>query len=268
VQTAAGHTQGYHVGPQVTKNSEARAAFNPRPLRSPFDAVSASPTPPDLTDARSTRVNWRRTVHVTDAVVVLEEWNGRALDYRTVHRTLSLTLRFAACTRRFSMSELIRKKTTAGHVQGYHVGSSVTSNSDARAAFNPRPSRFLPVEQCPSFAGAAKHYREGRSLDWTWNRDVASESGLPLEVVDEAVKRHVHRQVLAEFGDPRETEAFEAAVAATRAAEADRAYVYDIQRAADHARHAVAVKLLAGRASPGAVFEAAVDESVFDAARN
>lgn len=166
------------------------------------------------------------------------------------------------------MTDLIRKKTAAGHVQGYHVGSRSPWNPDARAAFNPRPQRFLPVEQCPSFAGAARHYREGRTLDWTWNRDLASESGLPLERVDELVKRHVHRELLAEYGDPRETEAFAAAVEATRRAEADAEYWGHIASAAEHAREAVVVELLRDRTSPGHVLDAAVDEAVFDAARN
>lgn len=166
------------------------------------------------------------------------------------------------------MTDLIRKKTAAGHVQGYHVGSTVTSDPDARAAFNPRPQRFLPVEQCASFAGAARHYREGRTLDWTWNRDLAAESGLPLERVDELVKRHVHRELLAEYGDPRETAAFAAAVEATRRAEADTEYWHHIEMAAVHARHAVVVELLGDRTSPGHVLNAAVDEAVLDAARN
>lgn len=166
------------------------------------------------------------------------------------------------------MTDLIRKKTAAGHVQGYHVGSTVASNPDARAAFNPRPQRFLPVEQCPSFAGAARVYREGRTLDWTWNRDLAAESGLPLERVDELVKRHVHRELLAEYGDPRQTEAFAAAVEATRRAEADTEYWHHIEMAAVHARRAVVVELLGDRTSPGHVLDAAVDEAVLDAARN
>lgn len=166
------------------------------------------------------------------------------------------------------MTDLVRKKTAAGHVQGYHVGSTVTSNADARAAFNPRPQRFLPVEQCPSFAGAARVYREGRTLDWTWNRDLAAESGLPLERVDELVKRHVHRELRTRFGDPRETEAFADAVAATLRADADTEYWGHIETAAIHARHAVAVELLGDRTSPGHVLDAAVDEVVFDAVRN
>ncbi len=166
------------------------------------------------------------------------------------------------------MTELIRKKTAAGHVQGYHVGPTVTSNADARAVFNPRPQRFLPVEQCASFAGAARVYREGRTLDWTWNRDLAAESGLPLERVDELVKRHVHRELLAEYGDPRETEAFAAAVEATRRAEADTEYWHHVEMAAVHARHAVVVQLLGDRTSPGHVLDAAVDEAVLDAARD
>lgn len=166
------------------------------------------------------------------------------------------------------MTDLIRKRTAAGHVQGYHVGSTVTSNADARAAFNPRPQRFLPVEQCPSFAGAARVYREGRTLDWTWNRDLAAESGLPLERVDELVKRHVHRELLAEYGDPRQTEAFAAAVEATRRAEADFEYWGHIETAAIHARHAVVVELLGDRTSPGRVLDAAVDEAVYEVARN
>lgn len=166
------------------------------------------------------------------------------------------------------MTDLIRKKTAAGHVQGYHVGSRSPWNPDARAAFNPRPQRFLPVEQCASFAGAARHYREGRTLDWTWNRDLAAESGLPLERVDELVKRHVHSELLAEFGDPRETEAFAHAVAATRRADADTEYWHQRESAAIHARHAVVVELLGDRTSPGQVLDAAVDEAVLDAARN
>lgn len=166
------------------------------------------------------------------------------------------------------MPEPTRIRRSDGVVQGYHTGSSVTSNADARAAFNPRPQRFLPVEQCASFAGAARHYREGRTLDWTWNRDLAAESGLPLERVDELVKRHVHRELLAEYGDPCETEAFAAAVEATRRAEADTEYWHHIEMAAVHARHAVVVELLGDRTSPGHVLNAAVDEAVLDAARN
>ena len=166
------------------------------------------------------------------------------------------------------MSEPTPIRRRDGVVQGYHVGRQVTSDPDARAALHPRPPRFLPVEQCPSFEGAARHYREGRTLDWTWNRDVAAESGLPLERVDELVKRHVHRKVLAEFGDPRETDAFEHAVAATRADMANTAGWYDIELAAVHARQAVTVELLGDRVSPGAVLDAAVDEAVFDAVRS
>lgn len=87
IRRSDGIVQGYHVGPQVTENSDARAAFNPRPSRSPFDTVTPSPTAPDLTAARSTKVGHRRTVHVTADSFVLEEWNGRALDYRSVPRT-------------------------------------------------------------------------------------------------------------------------------------------------------------------------------------
>lgn len=87
IRRSDGVVQGYHVGPQVTENSDARAALNPRPSRSLFHGVPASPTAPDLTDAHSTKVNWRRTVHVTTDSFVLEEWNGRAFDYRSVPRT-------------------------------------------------------------------------------------------------------------------------------------------------------------------------------------
>ncbi len=61
------------------------------------------------------------------------------------------------------MTEPTRIRRSDGVVQGYHVGSTVTSNADARAAFHPRPQRFLPVEQCPSFAGAARVYPRGRT---------------------------------------------------------------------------------------------------------
>lgn len=88
---ADGVVQSYHVGSTVTADPEARDAFNARPSRSPFDSVPASPTMPDLSDSRSTPVGWRRTVHVTDGQFVLEEWNGRALDYRSVPRTAETT---------------------------------------------------------------------------------------------------------------------------------------------------------------------------------
>ncbi len=82
------------------------------------------------------------------------------------------------------------------------------------------------------------------------------------------MKRHVHRELLAEYGDPRETDAFAAAVEATRRAEADTEYWGHIETAAIHARHAVVVELLGDRTSPGHVLDAAVDEAVFDATRN
>lgn len=84
---ADGVVQGYHVGSPVAGDPDARAAFNARPLRSPFDSVPASPSAPDLGGARSASVGWRRAVHVTDGLFVLEEWNGRSLDYRSVPRT-------------------------------------------------------------------------------------------------------------------------------------------------------------------------------------
>lgn len=87
IRRSDGVVQGYHAGPQVTENSDARAAFNPRPSRSLFHGAPASPTAPDLNSARSMKVGHRRTVHVTADSFVLEEWNGRALDYRSVPRT-------------------------------------------------------------------------------------------------------------------------------------------------------------------------------------
>lgn len=87
IRRSDGVVQGYHVGSTVTGDPDARAAFNPRPSRSLFDTVPASPTAPDLTAAHSTKVGHRRTVHLTADSFVLEEWNGRALDYRSVLRT-------------------------------------------------------------------------------------------------------------------------------------------------------------------------------------
>lgn len=84
---ADGVVQGYHVGSPVAGDPDARAAFNSRPSRSLFDTVTPSPTAPDLEGARSASVGWRRAVHVTDGLFVLEEWNGRALDYRSVERS-------------------------------------------------------------------------------------------------------------------------------------------------------------------------------------
>lgn len=162
------------------------------------------------------------------------------------------------------MTDVTPIRRRDGVVQGYHTGPQVTGNADARAAFNPRP-RYLPIEQCPSFQGAVRHYRERPSLDWTWNRDLVTESGLPPDVVDELVERYVHREVLEQFGDPRSTQAFAAAVAATRRAEADPHYWAHIEDAARFARREVLLELLDGRTSPGRILDAAVDEAVFDA---
>lgn len=82
-----GIVQRYNVAPPVTANTSARDAFNPRPERSPFDAVPVSPVEPDLTGARSTKVGWRSFLHVTPDAFVLERWTGGAEDYRVVPRT-------------------------------------------------------------------------------------------------------------------------------------------------------------------------------------
>lgn len=162
------------------------------------------------------------------------------------------------------MTELVRKPTAAGHVQGYHVGSSVISNPAARDAFYERPSRpaELPVEQCPSFDGAAELYRANKSLDWTWYRDLSKESGLTRDEVEDAVHRHVHRETLAEFGDPRETRSFATAVALGSRTEFDGWGSDDFTTSCRD----VAREMLAGRKHPGPHFDAAIREAVMDAA--
>lgn len=53
----------------------------------PFADAPALPEAPDLRGARSTSVGWRQTLYVTPGRAVLETWNGRNNDYRTLERT-------------------------------------------------------------------------------------------------------------------------------------------------------------------------------------
>lgn len=162
------------------------------------------------------------------------------------------------------MTEVVRIKTAAGHAQRYHVGSSVIGNPGARDAFYERPSRpaELPVEQCPSFDGAAELYRANKSLDWTWYRDLSKESGLNRDEVEDAVHRHVHRETLASFGDPSAMPSFAAAVALASRTEFDGWGIDDFTTSCRR----VGRELLAGRKHPGPHFDTAIREAVMDAA--
>ncbi len=82
-----GVRQGYHVGPQVTSDPEARAALHPRPSRDPFAEAAVTSEAPDLTGARFTQVGHRRGVFITDSMLVLEAWNRNAFEYRAVPHT-------------------------------------------------------------------------------------------------------------------------------------------------------------------------------------
>jgi hypothetical protein len=132
----------------------------------------------------------------------------------------------------------------------------------ARREPQPELSDEEVIEACSSFEAAADSYCANGAVHWTLLNDLKKESGFSDEVVSEAVKRSVHREVLADYGDPRATPSFERAVSMARETRNDEdshlAYLGACKKVG---------RELAGRPWPGEIFDTAVRESVEDAAR-